>query len=109
MNSKESISSPSAVFHDPQAVAQYAEGPPRIVPGFVDMQRMATLLLAERVSEKGRILVLGAGGGLELKVFAESHPDWTFDGIDPLEAMLAFPRLVKNPRCSHNLSISVCS
>jgi tRNA (cmo5U34)-methyltransferase len=89
MNSKESISSPSAAFHDPHAVAQYAEGPPRIVPGFADMQRMATLLLAERVPEKGRILVLGAGGGLELKVFAESHPGWTFDGIDPSEAMLA--------------------
>lgn len=88
MCSKTSVSSPSAAFNDPQAVARYAEGPPRIVPGFTDMQRMATLLLAERVPEKGRVLVLGAGGGLELKAFAESHPDWTFDGIDPSAAML---------------------
>jgi len=81
-------SSPSAAFNDPQAVAHYAEGPPRMVPGFTDMQRMATLLLAERVPQKGRVLVLGAGGGLELKMFAESHLDWTFDGIDPSAAML---------------------
>ncbi|MFG0288404.1 MAG: hypothetical protein ACF8CQ_09520 [Rhodopirellula sp. JB044] len=69
-----------AAFHDPKAVAQYAESPGRAVPGFADMQRMATLLLTERVGSHGRILVVGAGGGLELKVFAEAEPSWTFDG-----------------------------
>ncbi len=54
-------------FSDPQAVARYAEGPPRLVPGFEHLQRMTTLLLAERVPQAGRVLVLGAGGGLELK------------------------------------------
>jgi len=49
---------------------------------------MATLLLAERVPEDGRVLVVGAGGGLELKVFAEAHPQWHFDGIDPAAEML---------------------
>lgn len=75
-------------FADPQAVARYAEGPPRIVPGFVHLQRMAMLLLAERVPKNGRVLVLGAGGGLELKVFAETHPEWCFDGVDPSAEML---------------------
>ena len=75
-------------FADPQAVARYAEGPPRIVPGFAHLQRMTTLLLAERVPQDGRVLVLGAGGGLELKVFAEAHPDWRFDGVDPSDEML---------------------
>ncbi len=28
-------------FADPQAVARYAENPPRLVPGYFDMQRMA--------------------------------------------------------------------
>ena len=72
-------------FADAQAVARYAEGPPRIVPGFAHLQRMTTILLAERVPQGGRVLVLGAGGGLELKVFAEAHPDWHFDGVDPVE------------------------
>ena len=49
-------------FSDPQAVARYIEGPPRIVPGFEGMQRMTTLLLAERAPEAARVLVLGAGG-----------------------------------------------
>jgi tRNA (cmo5U34)-methyltransferase len=75
-------------FSDPQAVARYAEGPPRIVPGYDGMQRMTTLLLAERVQEDARVLVLGAGGGLELKAFAQAHPGWIFDGVDPASEML---------------------
>ncbi|QEG24788.1 class I SAM-dependent methyltransferase [Mariniblastus fucicola] len=81
-----------AAFHDPKAVAQYADSPGRAVPGFADMQRMATLLLAERVGSNGRILVVGAGGGLELKVFADAEPSWTFDGVDPSPAMLDLAR-----------------
>ena len=38
-------------FSDPQAVARYAEGAPRNVPGYYTMQRMTTLLLAERVQK----------------------------------------------------------
>jgi tRNA (cmo5U34)-methyltransferase len=75
-------------FSDPQAVARYAENPPRLVPGYADMQRMAMLLLAERVPAEAQVLVLGAGGGLELKVFAERKPSWSFLGIDPSAAML---------------------
>jgi hypothetical protein len=56
------------VFADPHAVAKYAEGPPRLVPGFADLQRMAMLLLAESTPQDARVLVVGAGGGLELKV-----------------------------------------
>lgn len=82
------MSKSTDVFSDPQAVARYAEGPPRIVPGFADLQRMVTLLLAERAPQHARVLVVGAGGGLELKVFAESQPDWQFDGVDPSAEML---------------------
>jgi tRNA (cmo5U34)-methyltransferase len=71
------------VFADPQAVARYAEGPPRVVPGFANMQRTTRLLLAERAPDDARVLVLGAGGGLELKAFAAAHPGWRLDGVDP--------------------------
>lgn len=77
-----------ARFSDPKFVAQYAEGPSRFVPGLADMHRMATLLLAERVPTAGRVLVLGAGGGQELKAFAQAHHAWTFDGVDPADGML---------------------
>jgi tRNA (cmo5U34)-methyltransferase len=77
-----------APFSDPQAVARYAEGPPRFVPGFTDLHRMTTILLGERAPREARVLVLGAGGGLELKALAEAHPGWTFDGVDPAAEML---------------------
>jgi tRNA (cmo5U34)-methyltransferase len=79
-------------FTDPQAVARYADGPPRMVPGFAGLQRMAMILLAERVSSNAQVLVLGAGGGLEIKTFAEAQPDWSFDGVDPSAAMLDLAR-----------------
>lgn len=84
-------------FDDPDAVARYAENPPRLVPGFSDLQRMALLLLAERAPDEARILVLGAGGGLELKVFAEGRPGWRFDGVDPAPAMLRLAETALGP------------
>ncbi|MEZ0472736.1 class I SAM-dependent methyltransferase [Luteimonas salinilitoris] len=87
-------------FSDPQAVARYTEGAPRNVPGYHAMQRMTTLLLAERVREDARVLVLGAGGGLELKTFAETRPDWSFDGVDPSAEMLKLAQRTLGPFAS---------
>lgn len=84
-------------FSDPQAVARYADGPPRLVPGFADLQRMVMLLLAERAPETARVLVLGAGGGLEIRVFAEARPGWQFDGVDPSAEMLNLARATLGP------------
>lgn len=77
-----------AAFSDPDAVARYADGPRRFVPGFEALHRMTGILLAERASADARVLVLGAGGGLELKALAESHPGWRFVGVDPSAEML---------------------
>lgn len=79
-------------FTDPEAVARYAEGPVRMVPGFDGLQRMAAVLLAERAGADANILVLGAGGGLELKVFADIQPMWRFCGVDPSAEMLDLAR-----------------
>jgi len=84
-------------FHDPAMVARYHEGPPKFVPGYADMQRMAQVLLAERAPPTARVLVLGAGGGMELKVFADARPGWTFDGVDPSAAMLDLARQLLAP------------
>lgn len=79
------------------ASSSYAEGPPRQVPGFANLHRMVSLLLAERVPADGRVLVLGAGGGLELKALAEAHSGWRFDGVDPSAAMLDLARQAVEP------------
>lgn len=91
------MNQPTAPFADPQAVTKYAEGPPRLVPGFADLQLMTLLLLAERTPQDARVLVVGAGGGLELKLFAESKPDWRFDGVDPSAAMLDLAKSTLGP------------
>lgn len=49
---------------------------------------MAMLLLREGAPDDAQILVLGAGGGLELKAFAGSQPQWRFVGVDPSIEML---------------------
>ena len=49
---------------------------------------MTRILLAERMPADGRVLVVGAGGGLELEDFAQAHPGWRFDGVDPSAPML---------------------
>jgi len=77
---------------DTKPAHSYVDGPPRQVPGFAGLHRMTNLLLAERVPAAGRVLVLGAGGGLELKAFADFVAGWTFDGVDPSADMLDIAR-----------------
>lgn len=84
-------------FNDPDAVARYAEGPVRQVPGFHGLQQMAHVLLAETVPEDSHVLVLGAGGGLELKAFADAHAGWRFTGVDPSAEMLALATTTLGP------------
>ncbi len=86
-----------STFSDPQAVARYAEAPLRQVPGFLALQQMTRLLLAEHVPAQGRVLVLGAGGGLELKAFAEAQPGWQLLGVDPAAPMLALAEQTLGP------------
>jgi tRNA (cmo5U34)-methyltransferase len=84
-------------FSDPEAVARYAEGPVRQVPGFLGLLQMAGILLAELAPNDARVLVLGAGGGLELKAFAETQPGWRFCGVDPSAEMLGLARRTLGP------------
>ncbi|WP_431471043.1 class I SAM-dependent methyltransferase [Sphingosinithalassobacter sp. LHW66-3] len=75
-------------FEDDAAIANYADGPRRFTPGLDALHRMTSILLAERAPADARVLVLGAGGGLELKALADAHPGWRFVGVDPAGAML---------------------
>lgn len=77
-----------ASFNDPEHAKKYSDGPQRFIPGFADMHRMAGIILAEKAPDNAHILVLGAGGGLELQAMAQAHPGWTFAGVDPARAML---------------------
>lgn len=82
---------------DAAAAQTYLDGPPRQVPGFGALHRMMSMLLAETAPKDARVLVLGAGGGLEIKALAEDHRAWSFDGIDPSEDMLDLARQTVAP------------
>jgi tRNA (cmo5U34)-methyltransferase len=89
-------------------MSQYAEKVTRQVPGYHDLQSMALILLEEGIEQqqqqqhpfdtsknniqdqaKSTILVVGAGGGMELFKFGTAHPnDWNLVGIDPSIDML---------------------
>ena len=79
-------------FSNPAMVASYADEAPRKVPGLADLHRMAMLLLSERAQQAAHILVVGAGGGMELKAMAEAQREWVFTGVDPSAAMLDLAR-----------------
>lgn len=72
----------------PGASDDYAERVARHVPGLRDLHRMIGLLMTEQAPDDGRLLVLGAGGGLELRTLAETRPRWRLDGVDPSADML---------------------
>lgn len=79
-------------FSDPDHLSGYAQRTARLVPGLYDLHRMSAILLAERAADTGSILVLGAGGGMELKSFAELQPGWRLLGVDPSAHMLDLAR-----------------
>ncbi|MCO5734394.1 class I SAM-dependent methyltransferase [Rhizobium sp. SSA_523] len=79
-------------FLNPAAVADYAAETPRKVPGLADLHKMAALLIAEQALGAANVLVVGAGGGLEIRGMAEIRPHWRFTGVDPSPAMLDIAR-----------------
>lgn len=80
------------MFSDRERIAHYAEGPRRFTPGIDAVHRMTTILLAEHAPDDAHVLVLGAGGGLELRAMAEAQAGWRFTGVDPAGPMLDLAR-----------------
>ena len=79
-------------FMDAAAVASYVDDTPLKVPGLADLHKMATVLLEEQAASPAYILVVGAGGGMEIKAMAQLRPDWRFLGVDPSPPMLDIAR-----------------
>jgi len=95
-----------ANFDQPERVARYIEhGPPAFAPGHAGMLQMAGVLLAERMPKDGQILVVGAGGGLEIRYLARVAPDWRFVGVDPAPAMIDLARTTVGPSASDRMSL----
>jgi tRNA (cmo5U34)-methyltransferase len=80
------------MFTDRERIAHYTDGPRKFMPGIEAVHCMTSLLLAEHTPADGHVLVLGAGGGLELRSLAQAHPGWRFTGVDPAGPMLDLAR-----------------
>ena len=91
------MSEPNAPFGDSFAVRNYAEKTARLVPGLHDLQKMAAILVAERAPELANVLVVGAGGGMELTELAQTYPQWHFVGVDPSKPMLDLAEATLGP------------
>ena len=84
-------------FDDPDAVTRYAASALRMVPGLHDLHKMCRILLAEAAGPQADILVLGAGGGMELAAFAGAEAGWRFTGVDPSAPMLSLAARTLGP------------
>lgn len=78
-----------STFSDPDTISSYAKMAERNVPALRDLHRMVSILLGEKVPTDGSVLVLGAGGGLELRAMAKMNAGWSFEGVDPSPQMLS--------------------
>lgn len=87
-------------FGDATLVASYAQRAPRTVPGYRDVHTMASVLLAECAPDDAEVLVVGAGGGLEMQALASAHPKWTFLAVDPSAPMLDLAAATLGPLAS---------
>ena len=93
-------------FTDPEKVARDATmGPPAFMPGHGGVLQMAGGLLAETMPDDGRVLVVGAGGGLDTRALAEAGPKWRFVGVDPAPAMLDLARAIVGPEVNERLEL----
>jgi len=73
---------------NPAVTENYERGPRWFVPGYDASHAMAAVLLRDRIGDQGHIMVVGAGGGVELSVFARECPGWRFTAVDPSAEML---------------------
>lgn len=77
------------VFDNPGLIEGYDRGTRWFIPGYDASHVMAATLIHDRIGERGRVLVLGAGGGVEITALGQALPGCSFVGVDPFEPMLA--------------------
>ncbi len=95
-----------ANFVDPERVRHYVEmGPPAFTPGHGGVLQMIGVLLGEAMPDDGRLLVVGAGGGLETRYLASVEARWSFVGVDPAGAMLDLARAVAGPAAGDRMTL----
>lgn len=60
----------------------------RVIPGYTSLFAMVAALLDPVLPRRGRVLVVGAGTGVELAALNSARPDLRLHGVDPSRQML---------------------
>ena len=93
-------------YQDPAFVERYTQqGPPAFMPGHAGVLQMAAVLLRERAPADARVLVVGAGGGLDTGALARAEPAFRFVGVDPAPQMLELARDVIGPELADRVEL----
>lgn len=73
---------------DQEIATEYDKGVRRTLPTYDPMLRLSQTFLRYALKEQAEVLVVGCGGGNELKAFGVPNPGWRFTAVDPAKAML---------------------
>lgn len=73
----------------PVKVEEYDRSIRLFCGAYEEMFRLSHCCLRARLPEEAKVLVVGAGTGMEILQFAPSNPGWSFCGVDPSADMLA--------------------
>lgn len=77
---------------DAERARRYDHMARQTLPGYEELHHMTSSLLGADLGEEARVLVVGAGTGMELLTLAEHHPRWRLTGVDPSAEMLTVAR-----------------
>ena len=83
----------SEMKFDTEIATEYDRGVRRTLPTYDQMLRLSQTFLRANLKEDASILVIGGGGGNELKAFGPTNPGWTFTAVDPSKPMLKVAKL----------------
>ena len=73
---------------DSKIAVEYDRGVRRTLPTYDSMMRLSQTFLRTNLKEDASLLIVGGGGGNELKAFGPTNPGWTFTAVDPSASML---------------------
>ena len=73
---------------DTEIATEYDKGVRRTLPTYDPMLRLSQTFLRANLEGNVSLLIVGGGGGNELKAFGPNNPGWRFTAVDPAKAML---------------------